>query len=141
MSVLRDEGIKSRQALSFKTETWYDLGMCKVKLDMLYHDSSNYALHLEYHGKKLLYATDTSKIDHIVAKDYDTYLIEANYLTDDEMDRKIIEAKKKGEFTYLERAKKNHLSQLDALNWLDKNKAEHSHYRFIHEHQGGENDK
>ena len=108
--------------------------MCNVKVNYLYHDVPNYALSLFYKNKTLFYATDTSKIDHIVAKDYDTYLIEANYYTNDELDEKILEAQEKGEFTYLNRVKQTHLSQLDAINWLDKNKGENSHFMFIHEH-------
>ena len=134
MQVLREENIKSKQALSFKTGVWYDLGMCQLKLDYLYHDVQNSALHLKYHDKLLFYATDTSEINHIVAKDYDTYLIEANYYTNDELDEKILEAQEKGEFTYLNRVKQTHLSQLDTINWLDKNKGKNSHFMFIHEH-------
>ena len=136
---MRDLGLSAKQVIGLNTGAWYDIGMCKVRLDFLYHDVPTVALHLSYKDKKLFYATDTSKIDHIVAKDYDTYLIEANYLTDEEIDEKVVEAKNKGEFTYLERVRHTHLSQLDALNWLDKNKGEDSHYRFIHEHQGGDN--
>ena len=113
----------------------YDLGMCTVKLDYLYHDVPNSALHLEYHGKKLFYATDTSQISHVSAKSYDLYLIEANYTTDDDLEGKIIESENKGEFTYLKRVKHTHLSQLQALNWLDENKGENSKYIFIHEHE------
>ena len=134
MTLLRQEGIKSKQSLSFKEGVWYDLGMCKIKLDYLIHDVPNSALHLIYHDKSLFYATDTSEIDHIVAQGYDNYLVEANYLTNDEIDQKIIEAKKNGEYTYLERAKHTHLSQLQILNWLDENMGEHSKYQFIHQH-------
>lgn len=134
MSLLREEGIKSKQALSFRYGVWYNLGMCNIKLDYLSHDAPNSALSLVYHGKSLFYATDTSEIDHIDAYGYDNYLIEANYDTDEELDKKILEAKSQGEFTYLERVKHTHLSQLKALNWLDKNMDEHSIYQFIHQH-------
>lgn len=131
---MRDLGLSAKQLYSINTGIWHDMGMCKVRLDYLYHDVPNTALHLIYHGRKLFYATDTSKIDHITAKDYDLYLIEANYSTDEELEAKILEAEQKGEFTYLKRVKRTHLSQLQALNWLDRNKNDKSKYVFIHEH-------
>lgn len=127
-------GVVQKNVYGLFCDIWYCLGMCNVKVNYLYHDVPNYALSLFYKNKTLFYATDTSKIDHIVAKDYDTYLIEANYYTNDELDEKILEAQEKGEFTYLNRVKQTHLSQLDAINWLDKNKGENSHFMFIHEH-------
>ena len=117
-----------------KEDIWFNLKLCKVKLNYLYHDTPNSCLHLVYNDKKLFYATDTSKIDYIEAKDYDLYLIEANYETDEELDKLIVEAKNKGEYTYLERVRHTHLSQLQALNWLDKNVGEHSKFVFIHQH-------
>lgn len=128
-------GIPERNVICLFEDKWYSLGMCNAKLDMLYHDVPNYALSLFYKDKSLFYATDTSKIDHIVAYGYDNYLIEANYETNEELDKRIIKAKSKGEFTYLDRVRYTHLSELDALNWLDKNMAEHSSYQFIHQHQ------
>ena len=131
---MRDIGLSAKQVYAINTGTWFDMGMCKVKLDFLYHDVPNSALSLIYNDKSLFYATDTSRIDHILAYGYDTYLIEANYDTDEELDKKILEAKNKGEFTHYERVKHTHLSQLQALNWLDNNMAEHSKYEFIHQH-------
>lgn len=113
---------------------WYSLGMCAVKLDYLYHDVQNSALSIDYKNKKLFYCTDTSQINHVSAKDYDLYLIEANYLTDDELGAKIIEYEHNGEFTYLKRVKETHLSQLQALNWLNENANDNSQYVFIHQH-------
>lgn len=82
----------------------------------------------------MLYATDTNSIDHIEAKDYNWYFIEANYETDEEIREKIKEAKEKGEFCYLERVQYTHLNQLQALNWLNKNKGVDSQFIFIHQH-------
>lgn len=131
---MRELGLSTKQLYAISEGNWYDMGMCKVKLDYLYHDVPNYALHLNYKNKTIFYATDTERIDHIVAKDYDLYLIEANYETNEELDKKIANAKSKGEFTYLERVRHTHLSELQALNWLDNNKGENSKYAFIHQH-------
>lgn len=128
-------GVQKKNICTVDLGKWYDIGICKIKLDFLFHDIPNFCLHLKYKDQTLFYCTDTSKISHVYAPDYTLYLIEANYLTNDDLDAKIIEAKKKGEFTYLERVKETHLSQLDAINWLDKNKGENSQYIFIHQHE------
>ena len=132
LPILRELGVK--RIIPLDTGKWFDIGLCRVRLDWLYHDVPNFAIHLDYKGKKLFYCTDTSRIDHIEAKEYDQYLIEANYDSDEELDRKIVEAHERGEFTYLERVRHTHLSQLQALNWLDNNMGSNSHYTFMHQH-------
>ena len=129
--------VKKKNIITLPLEKWYNIGIFKVRLDYLFHDVPNNCIHIELKdGTKLLYATDTSSIEHITAKNYDYYFIEANYDTNEELDEKIKEAKEKGEFTYLERVRKTHLSQLDALNWYDKNKGENSQIIYIHQHIG-----
>lgn len=128
-------GVSKKNIITFDTGKWYDIGIFKARMDYLFHDVPNNCLHLEFKdGKKVFYATDTSSIDHIEAKDYDLYLIEANYLTDDELRKKIKEQEEKGEYSYYERVLNTHLSQLQALNWLDKNKGDNGTYCFIHQH-------
>lgn len=129
-------GVSKQNIIVLDTKKWYDIGIFKVRLDYLIHDVPNDCIHIEFkNGIKIFYATDTSTIDHIIAKNYDYYFVEANYDTDEEIDEKIRIAKENGEFTYLERVKKTHLSQLQAINWLDKNKNEKSQYIFIHQHE------
>ena len=61
-------------------ESECDYGTLKIKIEKLYHDVPNSCIKVEFNdGKKLFYATDTAKIDHIEAIGYDLYLIEANY--------------------------------------------------------------
>lgn len=128
-------GVNKKNIITFDTGKWYDIGVFKVKMDFLFHDVSNNCLHIEFkNGEKLFYATDTSSIDHIEAKDYTLYLIEANYETDDELRKKIKEYKEQGKYCYYERVLNTHLSQLQAINWLDKNKSVDSEYCFIHQH-------
>ena len=128
--------VKSNRIITLPLEKWYDIGIFKVRLDYLIHDTPNDCIHIEFKdGTKLFYATDTTSLNHIEAKNYDIYFVEANYDTDEELEKRIKEAKEKGEFTYLERVKYTHLSALDALNWYDKNKGENSNVVFIHQHQ------
>lgn len=129
-------GVDKFNILTFDLDKWYNIGIFNAKMQFLMHDVSNNCLHIDFkNGEKLFYAVDTSSIDHIEAKDYTLYLIEGNYSTDEEMQEKIVEAKKKGEFTYLERVLQTHLSQVQALNWLDKNKGVDSQYILIHQHE------
>lgn len=132
---LIDCGVKSKNIIVLDIERWYKVGNLKIRLDYLYHDVPNDCIHIQLpDGKKVFYATDTSQIDHIVAKEYDYYFIEANYLTDTELDNKIQEDKENDRFSYYERVKETHLSQLQAINWLDKNIGANSKYIFIHQH-------
>ena len=140
---LIDIGVNKGNIYVLELDKTYDLGKYIITPVMAVHDVPNcgYKITIKSNGYKIFHITDTGSLSHIEAKDYDWYSVEGNYESRDEIDRKIIESKNKGEFTYLERAKKNHMEQVATLNWLDKNKGEHSHYRFIHEHQGGESDE
>lgn len=140
VKTLLECGVKPKNIIVLELEQWYKVGDLKIRLDYLYHDVPNDCIHIHFaDGKKVFYATDTSKIDHIIAKEYDYYFIEANYLTDTELDNKIQEDKENNRFSYYERVKETHLSQLQAINWLDKNMGANSKYIFIHQHIEKEN--
>lgn len=82
----------------------------------------------------IFYATDTSTLDHIEAKNYDYYLIEANH-TKAEIEARIAEKQAQGEFAYEVRAARNHLSQEQANEWLTRNAGPNSKYVFLHQHR------
>ena len=130
---LVDLGVNKKNIFGLKLDTWYNIGICKIRLEYLIHDKPNCTLKINQNGYKLIYIVDTGSIDHIKAKNYNYAFIEANYETDEELDKKIQEAHEKDEFTYLERVKKTHLSQLQAINWLQENNI--LNYEFIHEHK------
>jgi hypothetical protein len=126
-------GVAKKNVFALELEKWYDIGLCKVRLEYLIHDKSNCALKIDQNGYKLIYIVDTASVDHIEAKDYDYALIEANYLDEEELNRKIEEDKLENRFSHYERVKNTHLSQLSAINWLQKNNI--VNYTFIHEHK------
>lgn len=129
-------GVDKKNIFLLDLDKWYDIGIFKVKMEMLYHDVPNNCLHIEFKNKKkLFYAVDTSQINHIEAKNYDLYLIEGNYESNEEIQQRITEAKKQGEFTYLDRVQETHLSQVDALNWLFENNKNNGEYIFVHQHK------
>lgn len=104
-----------------------------MKLEELRHDVLNSACHLDIKGKKVLYVTDTSDIP-FEAKNYDLYLIEANYHSREELEKKIQEAQDKGEYTHLIRVLQTHLCENEAIQWLKENMGDNSEYTFIHQH-------
>ena len=97
--------------------------------------------------KKGIYIVDTERIDHIVAQDYDLYLIEANYR--EEILQKHIEHCEPDDdkLVYLNRVSRTHLSQDEANQFLLDNMGENSVYEYIHqskynfEYEEGENEE
>ena len=83
----------------------------------------------------MIYATDTNKIDHIIAKNYDFYFIEGNYESEEELEQRKMDKLLKGEYYYEDRVKETHLSKVQATEWLMKNIGENSKYIFMHEHK------
>jgi hypothetical protein len=83
--------------------------------------------------KKALYITDTHTLEGIEAKNYDLYLVEANY-SDAEIEQRIKEKQEKGEFIYEYRAKETHLSQKQTDEFLLNNMGDNSNYEYLHEH-------
>ena len=100
----------------------------------LIHDAPNCGYKLNLDGERLFYATDTSTLDHIEAKNYDLYMIEANH-TRVEIEARIAEKQARGEFAYETRAEQNHLSQEQAMDWLARNAGPNSKYVFLHQHK------
>lgn len=100
----------------------------------LVHDVSNCGWNIWTENERLFYATDTSTLDHITAKDYDLYLIEANH-TRAEIEARIADKQSRGEFAYEVRAARNHLSREQALDWLARNAGPNSKYVFLHQHK------
>lgn len=133
-------GVNKKNIFALDLEKWYQIGKYKIRLDYLIHDVPNYSIKIKTEdNKKIIYIVDTSSVKHLEAKNYDHALIEANYLTNEELDNEIKKAKEEGRFTHLERVRETHLSQLDAFNWLQENNIDN--YTFIHQHKEKTNEK
>lgn len=132
-------GVNKSNIIVIDIGKWYNIGLCKVKIEEVIHDVPNCCLHLEYNKQKVLYVVDTNSISYIEAKGYDLYLVEGNYEYDEVLREKIEEQEKRGEFSYLNRVLKTHLSQKQALDFLFENMNEESKYVFIHKHEGDYN--
>lgn len=84
----------------------------------------------------MIYITDSGEIpDYIDARNYDLYLIESNYRDDEELDKLIQQDYDNGlEFSHYIRVRDTHLSQAQAMEWLEKNMGDNSIFEFIHMH-------
>lgn len=128
-------GVNKKNIYVLKSGKKYDLGLVKVKLEELYHDTTNYALKWEYKGFKGIYAVDTNKIDHIQAKKYDLYLIESNYneeLLGKHIKECIENNDSEDKLYYLQRVSKTHLSDKKCNDFLIENMGNNSIYEKIH---------
>ena len=129
---LKECGVQSKNIFYVSPENWWDLGLLKVKLEELHHDTTNYGLKWEYKGKKGIYVVDTERIDHIVAQDYDLYLIENNY-QEDLLQQHIDNCDDENILRYLHRVPKTHLSSEQANSFLIENMGKNSVYEYIHQ--------
>lgn len=112
----------------------YDYKAFKVSPIKLYHDVDNCGFRLFFGDKKVLYATDTEHLEGVTAKDYDLYMIEANY-KEDELQERIKAKQAAGEYSYEMNAAKRHLSHEQASAFLLDNMKPDSVYQFLHGHQ------
>lgn len=128
-------GVNKRNIDVLKIGKIYDYRDFKVIPINLYHDVPNCGYKLKINGNKLIYATDTNRIDHIIAKNYDFYFIEGNYESDEELAQRKSDKLLSGDFIYEDRVKETHLSKVQATEWLMENMGENSKYIFMHEHR------
>lgn len=103
----------------------------------LYHDVPNFGLRGNIKGKKFIYMTDTGTLKGIKAKNYDLYLIEANY-NEEEILERIKQKEENNVFVNEYRVMNTHLSEQETTNWLLENMGENSQYEFIHRHKDKE---
>jgi len=100
----------------------------------LFHNVENLGYKLYFNNTKVLYATDTNKIDHITAKDFDYYFLEANH-TMEEIERRIEEKVDAGKYCYELEAKNNHLCKEKTDAFIIDNAGENSQFIYLHGHE------
>lgn len=111
----------------------YSYTTFKVSPVKLYHDVDNAGWRVFQNAEKAIYMTDTVTLEGITAKNYDLYLIEANYITE-ELEERIRSKEAAGEFVYEYRVRNVHLSKEKADEWLLDNIGEKSEAIYIHQH-------
>ena len=132
--LVKDSYVPLRNIYVLKTNRWFDLGIMKVKLENLVHDTPNYLLKFEIKKKKGIYIVDTANVDGIKAKDYDLFLIESNYKKDI-LEFHIENCENQDELFYLNRVPKTHLSFESANSFLIENMKPNSQFEYIHKSQ------
>ena len=141
---LVNANIPKKNIFVLELDKSYIIGDYVITPCMAIHDISNfgYKIHNTKTNFKVFHISDTSEIDHIQAIGYDLYAIEGNYETDEELYKKIKQDDEQGKYSHYRRVLQTHLSQLQAINWLDKNNTNGGKYIFIHQHleKGKEND-
>lgn len=131
---LLDCGVQKSKILPFKCGQLYDLGACKVSPVKLYHDVPNCGYRLYTDNEKALYITDSGTVDGITARDYDLYMIEANYRTN-EITERIAEKEAAGEYCYEKGVLYRHLSKEQADDFLLNNMGNKGEFVYLHMHK------
>ena len=134
---LLDCGVPAANIDVYEMDKWYVYGSdnrnLRVKPFHLPHNVPNCGYHVHIGDSKSIYATDTSSLNHVEARGYDLYLIEANHGEQEIVSR--IKAKlEAGAFCYELGAAKNHLSKEAADDWLYANMGSNSVYVYLHQH-------
>lgn len=113
----------------------YNYGKYAVSPVKLYHDVYNCGYRVYFaNGEKVFYATDTEHLDGITAKDYDLYMIEANY-EEEELQARINEKLAAGQYSYEMNVASRHLSKKQADAFLLDNMGDKSAYVYLHSHE------
>lgn len=115
------------------TDHEYDYGICKVIPVPLVHNVPNVGYKVHFHNGNVFYATDTNNLNGIVAKNYDLYLVEANY-EDAEVKERISQKKESGAYAYELQVTQNHLSKTKCDDFIYRNIGPLGEYVYLHCH-------
>ena len=105
----------------------------EIAMIPLIHNVQNCGYKLYINGEKIFYATDCNSLDGIEAKDYDLYMVEANY-EDSEIQERIAEKEANGEYVYEYQVLHNHLSKQKADDFIIRNQGTNSRFVYLHGH-------
>lgn len=112
----------------------YNYGICNVIPVPLVHNVPNCGYKLHFPIGKVIYATDTNNLNGITARNYDLYLIEANY-EDEEIRERIRIKQENGEYAYELGALHNHLSKAKCDDFIYRNIGRNGKYVYMHCHR------
>lgn len=101
----------------------------------LNHNVPNCGYKITMNGEKLLYATDTNDLNGISAKNFDLYMLEANY-DDMEIQERIKEKEADGGYAYEKQVLHNHLSKAKCDDFIINNAGIKSQFVYLHGHIG-----
>lgn len=130
-------GVNSKNIDVMEPDVAYRYGAFDVIPVSLVHDVPNCGYKIRFPDSKMFYATDTNNLNGIVAKNYDLYMVEANY-GEEEIRRRIAAKKEAGEYAYEYKVLQNHLSIEKCNDFLYRNVGPKSEYVYLHQHEGGD---
>lgn len=131
---LVDSGVNPKNIDILEPNKSYILGKVIIITPVeLYHNVDNCGYKIQIGDKRIFYATDTYSLEGISAKDYDLYLVEANY-TEEEIKNRIESKKQTHQYIYEYDAMENHLSKEKVDEWLMENMKESSEVMYLHKH-------
>lgn len=131
---LVDSGVNPKNIDILEPNKSYILGKVIIITPVeLYHNVDNCGYKIQIGDKRIFYATDTYSLEGISAKDYDLYLVEANY-TEEEIKNRIESKKQAHQYIYEYDAMENHLSKEKVDEWLMENMKESSEVMYLHKH-------
>ena len=98
----------------------------------MYHDVKNFGYRIFKDEHKIIHCTDTYTLDGIKANNYNLYAIEHNY-NEDTIIESILESEKYGKYSHQRGSFNSHLSEQQAIDFIFKNRGEHSEILRLHE--------
>lgn len=131
-TLVEHSNVNKKNIYALPSNKWYDLGMLKLKLEQLEHDVPNHLIKFQIGAKKGVYIVDTNSVKHIKAKDYDLFLIEANYKKEI-LEKHKQEKNENDEYNHLYRVENTHLSYEEANDFLIENMKSDSQFEYIHQ--------
>ncbi len=133
-SALATAGIPVSNIDILTPDVMYGYGSVNVIPVSLVHNVPNCGYKLHFRDGKVFYATDTNNLNGIFAKNYDLYMVEANY-EDEVILQKIAEKQAAGEYAYEVQAMHNHLSKAKCDDFIYKNIGPRGTYVYLHCHE------
>jgi len=112
----------------------YGYGICSIIPIKLDHNVPNCGYKIHFKHGKIIYATDTNNLNGISARNYDLFMIEANY-SDLEINQRISDKKAAGKFAYEMQVIENHLSKEKADDFIYRNIGDNGNYVYLHQHK------
>ncbi len=134
VSAVVDCGVPKENIDVLDFDIMYNYGICNIIPIPLVHNVPNCGYKIHFPTGKVIYATDTNNLNGITARDYDLYLIEANY-EDDEIQERLRAKKENGEYAYELSVLKNHLSRAKCDDFIYRNIGENGEYVYMHCHR------
>lgn len=131
---LLNAGVKETNIDVLDAGVMYGYGLLNVIPVILTHNVPNYGFKLHFKAGKVFYATDTGSLNGISAKNYDLYMVEANY-GEQEIQERIKAKEEAGSYAYEYAVLRNHLSLEQCNDFIYRNIGPGGEYVYLHQHK------